>query len=245
MMKKKYFVILSLLAIVIVMITMIVINKKSIIPKRICCTVERILEKEGISGCKITQIANYSDISYFLLCPIVTESDEIQYIWDMFDLDNKELLTDDFVLSNTEFTSKDDFWEDANDKILKNKKISLVIDTRKQIMDRLIESSLFEIDEEEAVNFAVNYVADYENEARIYGMSLDEYRENVLKKSEQEFYNLCYDEGIRQIKEYLVIGAIYQKEFFEDEEIDDDIYYRFQQIQNKVYSLFISTEDGF
>ncbi len=47
------------------------------------------------------------------------------------------------------------------------------------------------------------------------------------------------------MKAYLVIGAIaYANDFFSDN-TDDDVYLEYQDLENRVYSLFIKAEQGF
>ena len=48
--------------------------------------------------------------------------------------------------------------------------------------------------------------------AYLYNMSLEQYYEKLLGITKQEFYEKCLNEGEKQIKKYLIIGAVAKKE---------------------------------
>ncbi len=55
-------------------------------------------------------------------------------------------------------------------------------------------------------------------------VELDEYVEKILNKKLNTFYEDCYVEGENIAKTYLLMGAIYKKEFHDTELEGDDIF---------------------
>lgn len=137
--------------------------------------------------------------------------------------------------------------DELRDNLLEEKKIQAILEAREEIMDNLLSKCRFSLDKEEVAAYSQNIVHNYESQAMLYDMELEQYREDILGYTKKEFYEVCYEEGEEEIKTYLVIGAIAWKEF--PEKASDwetqDIYSVYQQLENAVYSYFIQTDKDF
>jgi FKBP-type peptidyl-prolyl cis-trans isomerase (trigger factor) len=76
----------------------------------------------------------------------------------------------------------------------------------------LMEASEFEIIEDEIAAYSLKIVENYKYLAQLYGMELKEYYQNVLLLDEEDFYQLCYSEGVYDVEKYLLVGYIAKKE---------------------------------
>lgn len=79
---------------------------------------------------------------------------------------------------------------------------------KKEIYSKLIKCFRYELSEKEIAKYSLNIINEYREIAYIYGKSLDEYREENLKKTQNEFMDMCYNEGEERIKQYIAVGAI-------------------------------------
>lgn len=76
-----------------------------------------------------------------------------------------------------------------------------------EFLDKIAEKCRFSVNKQEAAKYSEKVVEHHENLAYISGLELNEYIENSLKMTEEEFYDFCYDEGVKEIKRYLLVGA--------------------------------------
>lgn len=141
-----------------------------------------------------------------------------------------------------------------NSVILEDDEISdfKIKEIKNQIMEDLIKKSDFEMNQDVVAQYAMGSVYAYEEEARMKGVSLDEYIKCDLNLNKEDFYEMCYEEGKALIQSYLVIGAIAEKEGITVSENDinefeegdqtysdeDKIYISYQFLEDKVYQLF-------
>lgn len=125
-------------------------------------------------------------------------------------------------------------------------------EARQTVLKQLLAGCEFEMNTDEVLNYAVELVSQYETEAYLYSLSLEDYYTQVLELDEDGFYDRCYKESEDYVKTYLIMGAIANIEFPElsKEQIiaeadvnDADIYYCYQTVENKVYGLFISDDE--
>lgn len=90
-----------------------------------------------------------------------------------------------------------------------------------------INKSKIAISEELLYNYGYKVVvAQNEQEATLYGLSMEEYREEMLKMTEEEFYDFCYEEARYEMSSVLVVGAIAAKENITVTKEESDIYYK-------------------
>ena len=130
--------------------------------------------------------------------------------------------------------------------MLNQKKVESVFEARRIVLDQLLEKFQFELDEKEISEYSIEFVRAYEVEAALYDMSLEEYYQEILQVSTDEFFEECYKECEKLVKTYLVIGAIANIEF-EEIKLNDKskVYSEYQSLENRVYSLFINAEKNF
>lgn len=125
-------------------------------------------------------------------------------------------LTDKFVkdtYSSEGLNSVKEFYKMIEERCTRNKEEEVYINNKNKIREFLIKNSKFNIAEQELAEYSVEIYKKYEQIAYIYGYdSINEYYENELKLSEDEFYDMCCEEGEDEIKEILLIGAISKKE---------------------------------
>lgn len=125
-------------------------------------------------------------------------------------------VTNEFVKNNYSeegLKTAKEFFDWIKKLCQQNKDNEIYIKNKNNIINELIAKSKFEIKKEEIGTYSYNIYEKYERIAYIYGYnSVDRYYQEVLKLTEDEFFNMCYIEGEREIKEYLLIGAIAVKE---------------------------------
>lgn len=207
--------------------------------------VAEILRIEEITNCKIIKYPSYSDVEIFLEKPSVTENDINQYIEQMGK--TPEELKNEYDKKNVSVNSYEAYIEDIKEEVLINKEINLIAEAREKVINKLMETAEFTMDSDVVANYAVDFVMSYEKEAQLYELSLKEYCSQVLRVPYEQLFDICYSDAERQIKKYLLIGAIAYREFGNDMvyENNDDIYKHFQELENQMFSLFIKAEEGF
>ena len=217
--------------------------------------VDELLNKISIEKSSIISIGNYSDISYHLDTPYLTE-EEINEYEDTIKRDyGVEEFTLDFMQDYFEVSSYEEFREYLSTRALNSKKITDLLKCREDIMNKLVGKVKFNLDEDEIAKYSLEIVKKYEELARIDGLTIEEYCVNELQISYDNFFEMCYEEGEQEIKDYLIIGGIAERECggLTEEELKEgydgegqaDIYWCYQQIENEVYSLFIHVDGNY
>lgn len=74
-------------------------------------------------------------------------------------------------------------------------------------LNKIAKECKFSINKEEAVEYSKQIVEQHKNLAYISGLELEEYIKQTLNMTQEEFYDYCYDCGVNEIKQYLLIGA--------------------------------------
>ncbi len=74
----------------------------------------------------------------------------------------------------------------------------------------------FSLDEKQVVNYATTFVNNYQMLANIHNQTLEKYIEKN-NKTENEFYQLCYEEAEDEVKSILIIGALAEQKQIEAE----------------------------
>lgn len=209
--------------------------------------VKKILEMEGLEKCKLLNIAKYDDIEYNLKIPEITKEDiESEIRNENSDVELAH-ITDEYVLDNHNCNTVKEYYDKVYDELIKKEKIDMIIAARQKVINELIELSDFYIDEDAAVDYCMDIIYGYEQEAMLYNMQLEEYCIQILNISYDDFFDMCYEEGERLIKIYLVIGALSELEDIDISEYkeENDIYLQYQELENVVYAFFIKAETGF
>ena len=126
---------------VIVMIALTWFYKKDNFTNRpIGNLVEKILQLENISGCNIVKIADYKDIYVYLEIPEPTEEDIKEYIDSVLEDYQQTDLTEAFVKRNFQFDSIKEYKKKVAEEVVEQKKVSLIVDARNSVLDKLIEN---------------------------------------------------------------------------------------------------------
>ncbi len=194
----------------------------------ISTAVQQVLDDEGLFDCHIKSIGDYSRISVKIKTPVISEEELNEYIEEI-----------------SKINIIDQQREEYEYELLEQKKIEALIDARNSVKMQLFNLTEFCLNENAVLSYSERIVDSYETEAYIYGLELDEYVEKRLGKNFDEFFEDCYSEGEEFVKTYLIMGAIYKKEFLDEELEGENIYLNYQEIMNKVYSLFIHVDDNF
>lgn len=200
------------------------------------------LNELSIQNCSIKQTADYSNISYSITTPKVTDKEINQQIELIKSEYNLDYITEDFIQNTLHIKSENEFHVTIQQQLLIDKKISSIMTARELVLKQLFTKFEFDLDTKEVANYSLSIVHSYENEAILYNMSLEEYSENILKIPYDDFFNMCYQEGEHFIKTYLVIGAI-AYDISSPTEINSNSNY--EDIENRVYSYFIKADNEF
>lgn len=212
--------------------------------------VAAMLDQLSISDCYVKSIGPYEGILYELSSPEISDEQIQEYIDSVKSEYGIHEITGEFLSDQFACTSAEEFYELVKNRLLEQKKVEILLSTRKLIMEQLIAQSVFELDKEIVAKYSLQIINSYETNAYLYDLSLEEYCIKVLNVSYDEFFQQCYEEGESTIKTFLIIGAIAFNELERVESIaspsdDQDIYYAYQKIENQVYGIFISTTDDF
>lgn len=212
--------------------------------------VKAMMNELSITDCYVKSVGNYSDIAYQLDSPQISSEAIESYITSVKSEYGIQEINEKFVNEQFDCNSVDDFYELVESKLSEQEKVKLILSTRKLIMEQLLEQCSFELNPDIVAQYSLYIVNNYEADAFLYNMSLEEYCSSILGISYDDFFDFCYDEGEYLIKTYLVIGAIALNELegYTKEDIptdEQDIYDSYQEIENQVYEIFINTDDDF
>ena len=214
-------------------------------PLQLNAIIDKILSMEKVSDCKIISLNDYKDIHIYLKNPVISQVEVEKYIEEELKDYEQNEITDDFVKINFNCDTVEQYKQKIMQNLTEEKKIEIIVDARKQVMDKLLELSTFSLNKDEIMEYSLDIIQGYEMEAYLYDMSLSDYSEKILKIPYDKFFEMCYEESELIIKTYLIIGAISEKEKFTDEYNEENIYLQYQELENNVYSLFIKAEEGF
>ncbi|MBD5089004.1 MAG: hypothetical protein HDT30_09400 [Clostridiales bacterium] len=139
------------------------------------------------------------------------KKEEIKYqvneIYYMF----QPQLTDKFVQENYGLKNIEEFYEYEKNCILEEKKAEQINEKREDIMEELIEKSIFNMDRNYLLDYAEVVYHEYEDMATGYGSSIEEFIKDFFNENLDEFYERCCNEAEKEIKKFLIIGAIANK----------------------------------
>ena len=119
-------------------------------------------------------------------------------------------------------------------------------------MQTLIEQNCtFEFDENVVAEYAMETVHFYEATA---GYGEDDFKAYIIQEfgSEDQFFDYCYNESLKMIETYLVIGAITSLEGCSIEGYsststysESEIYEFYVKLEGAFYNLFIQADENF
>ncbi len=121
-------------------------------------------------------------------------------------------LTRDFIYDNYGYETMDAYYRYVRDTLLKQKEAESRIQMHTEILHKVSECFDLDIEKEKVAKYSIAIVNTYKEYAYLDGMSLQEYIKDVLNMTEDGFYHMCYQEGMEEIKSFLVIGAVAEEE---------------------------------
>lgn len=218
--------------------------------------VSKFLEGMHIEKSAILSLGDYSDISYRLEIPEITEEEINAYEEELTDAYGMDEVTLDSIKDNFGLSSYKEFREFLSEGELNHKKIMDTEKCRQDVLSRLAEGAEFDMDQEEVAKYSLEIVTGYVSMAEADGLTIEEYCEQELQTPYEDFFEICYEEGEQEIKNYLLIGAVAAREYgdvteemikesFHDEDGEEDIYRCYQDLEYDVYDIFIHTEEGY
>lgn len=152
-----------------------------------------------------------------LSSPIDTEKykkgDALQYNITVESINYFEAYTssDQYILDYYGAQTEEEFLSYCKQRLLESKKYESDHRSDTSFLERLAQKCEFYIDEDEVIAYSQNIVDAHKDLAYISGLELTEYIDVTLNMTEEEFYNQCYNDGLQEIKQYLLVGA-YQKD---------------------------------
>lgn len=205
--------------------------------------VSELMEKIGVSHCYINKLGDYHTYKQELHVPVFTD-DEVTAAFQ------KEIsvygeLTDEVVKAELDFESLSDYEEYFRRQYVEQAKIDLIFAARCAVEEYLLSIAEFQLDEKEVAEYSRHLVYREENLSTIYGYnSFEEYLREELKLTEDQFLQKCITDGEKEIKKYLVIGAVAN---LENITIDsqEDVEAKYQELENAVYESFFIVDEGF
>ena len=219
--------------------------------------IRKFLQEQQINKSAILSLGDYSDISYRLEVPEVTEEEIEAYEKEEADLWGVKEFTLDFIKENFDLPSYEEYRKYCAKRVFSNKKDKDQRKCEQKILDRLVERAAFDLDQEEVANYSLEkIVEEHEDMAFCEGLPLEEYCEQELQMSLEDFFDMCYQEGEQDVKRYLVMGALAGREYgdvteemllenMDDEYAESDMEWCYHDLEFEVYKLFIHTEEGY
>lgn len=169
-----------------------------------------MLSSIGIHNSSVKSIANIPNKTYSYEVEI-TNDDVQAYISDILEANDGGMeLTDEFVLTHTEYKSVNEFINYIETYVKMSKQHQNYLNHKKEFLNYLVKKSVFNIDENEIVEYALTIIESYETDAKVLNMSLEDYYNSMLM-SEDDFFNKCYSDAEYEIKTYLIVGALSEK----------------------------------
>lgn len=121
-------------------------------------------------------------------------------------------LNDEFVRKNYDLYTVADYYDYVKKKLTENKKNQKIVDEKKRQIMELLDAFDVEINYEELSNYAISKYEDYKKMAEEMSMDLEEFVNQILGTSMEEFYDNCFDEVEQELKKIIVVGVIAKKE---------------------------------
>lgn len=121
-------------------------------------------------------------------------------------------LTRDFVYDNYGYETVDAYYQYVNDTLFKQKEAENQIQMQTELLHQVSDCFDLDIEKEKVAQYSVDIVDTYKEYAYLDGLSLEEYISDELNMTKDDFYQMCYEEGLEEIKSFLVIGAVAEEE---------------------------------
>ena len=115
--------------------------------------------------------------------------------------------SDRYILDYYGCKTEDEFLENCKITLEQIKKYENRNSADIDFLNAIADKCKFYIDKDEAVAYGKKIVDYHKDMAYINGLELSEYIKQILNMTEDEFYDYCYDEGVKEIKQYFIVGA--------------------------------------
>lgn len=119
----------------------------------------------------------------------------------------KYKLNNKFVRKKLGVNNVREYYEIARKSVLERKKNKRINQMTENILDKIINTCQFQLDQEEVVQYALDRMELEEKLADIGGMTMDEYIKKE-GKDRKSFFSSCYQSAEKMIKEILVVGIL-------------------------------------
>ncbi len=126
--------------------------------------------------------------------------------------------SDQYILDYYGCKTEEEFLTDCKVRLEQIKRYESTVSSYNEFLGKVTEKCKFDIDKKEAAAYSKKIVEEYSDLAYISGLELNEYIEQKLDMTEDEFYDHCYDKGVKEIKLYLLVGACTEDIQFEGNE---------------------------
>ncbi len=148
-----------------------------------------------------------------LSSPIDTEKykkgDILQYNITVESINYFETYTssDQYILDYYGAQTEEEFLAECEIRLKQIKKQENKYSADNEFLDKVAEKCKFYINKKEVAAYSEKVFKRHKDLAYISGLELNEYIKQTLDVTEDEFYDYCYDEGVKEIKRYLLVGA--------------------------------------
>lgn len=178
--------------------------------------VSKILLEKGIEKSKITRLCNNDNkfVSMYQRFSItITQEDLNKYVGEVLSTHkigagNTTYKTSDaYILNYYGCRTEEEFLNKCELRLREIKRKEQKSASDEDFLNKIAKECKFSINKQEAVEYSKQIVEQHKNLAYISGLELEEYITQTLNMTEDEFYDYCYDSGVNEIRQYLLIGA--------------------------------------
>ncbi len=176
----------------------------------------KILLEKGIEKSKIIRLCNNDNkfVSMYQEFSItITQEDLNKYVEELLSthkkpMDNIEYKSSDaYILDYYGCRTEEELLNKCELRLKEIKRKEQKSSSDEDFLNKIAKECKFSINKEEAVEYSKQIVEQHKNLAYISGLELEEYIKQTLNMTEDEFYDYCYDCGVKEIKQYLLVGA--------------------------------------
>ncbi len=178
--------------------------------------VSKILLEKGIEKSKITRLCNNDNkfvSMYQRFTVTITEEELNKYVGEILSThntgtENKTYKSSDtYILNYYGCRTEEEFLNKCELRLREIKRKEQKSISDEDFLNKIAKECKFSINKEEAVEYSKQIVEQHKNLAYISGLELEEYIKQTLNMTQDEFYDYCYDCGVNEIKQYLLVGA--------------------------------------
>lgn len=123
-------------------------------------------------------------------------------------LEYKQLPETENHLFENNFKSFSDYYNYLFEIKLNEYEYEEKIQSNHLFFEEIIKNCEFEIAEEDLQNYTMKIVEEYDQVAQSFNLTIEEYFEDVLELTEEEFFLSCTDDAEYEIKRCLIVGAL-------------------------------------